>query len=311
MTVLSHVHPDADTLGSAFALALALDRAGADVRVSFPDPHVLPRSLALLPGTGLLCAPDELPQRADVAVAVDCSSSDRLGELAGLLDAAGTALVVDHHGTNTGFGDVALVDPRAQSTTVIIDRVLRAWGVAVDADIAQCLYAGLVTDTGGLRRADTDSLRLTADLLETGFDGPALLRGLMDSHPFAWLPMLGVVLGRARLDRAAVRGAGLVHTVILAEDTRGVEWEEVESVIDIVRTSEEAEVAAVLKQKGSAGAAAEDTRSCWAVSLRSRGAVDVSAVARRLGGGGHPAAAGYSATGACMAVLAELRSALG
>src|SRR5699024_5313171 len=137
---------------SAFALALALDRAGADVRVSFPDPHVLPRSLALLPGTGLLCAPNELPQRADVAVAVDCSSSDRLGELAGLLDAAGTALVVDHHGTNTGFGDVALVDPRAQSTTVIIDRVLRAWGVAVDADIAQCLYAGLVTDTGGLRR---------------------------------------------------------------------------------------------------------------------------------------------------------------
>src|SRR5699024_4395725 len=142
-------------------------------------------------GTGLLCAPDELPQRADVAVAVDCSSSDRLGELAGLLDAAGTALVVDHHGTNTGFGDVALVDPRAQSTTVIIDKVLRAWGVAVDDEMAPCLYEGLVTDTGGLRSADTDSLRLTGVLLETGFDGPAVLRGLMDSRPFAWRPMLG------------------------------------------------------------------------------------------------------------------------
>ncbi|WP_328825571.1 DHH family phosphoesterase [Tomitella gaofuii] len=308
VTVLSHVNPDADTIGSALALALALERAGIPVRTSFPAPHRLPRSLTLLPGTHLLCPPEEVPADSAVAVAVDCSSSDRLGELAGVLDSSGTALVVDHHSTNTGFGDVALVDPQAQSTTVIVDRILRAWGTPVDADIAQCLYAGLVTDTGGLRRADTASLRLTADLLETGFDGPALLRGLMDSHPFAWLPMLGTVLARARLDREAVGGLGMVHTAIHLDDARGVEWEEVESVIDIVRTSDEAEVAVVLKERPSHDGAPHGQ---WSVSLRSRGTVDVAAVARGLGGGGHRAAAGYPAAGSHDEVLAELRAALG
>ncbi|QDQ99244.1 bifunctional oligoribonuclease/PAP phosphatase NrnA [Tomitella fengzijianii] len=308
VTVLSHINPDADTIGSALALALALERAGTPVRVSFPAPHQLPRSLRLLPGRHLLCPPEEVPADSEVAVAVDCSSSDRLGELAGVLDAAGTALVVDHHSTNTGFGDAAVVDPHAQSTTVIVERILRAWGAPVDADIAKCLYAGLVTDTGGLRRADTTSLRMTADLLETGFDGPELLRGLMDSHPFAWLPMLGTVLGRARLDPEAVGGRGMVHTAIHVEDARGVEWEEVESVIDIVRTSEEAEVAVVLKERASSAAA---PRTRWSVSLRSRGSVDVAAVARSLGGGGHRAAAGYSAAGTHDDVLVELRAALG
>lgn len=309
VTLLSHVHPDADTIGSALALAFALSRAGTAVHVSFPSPHVLPRSLTLLPGTGMICAPHAVPRHAEVVVVVDCSSVDRLGDLAGRLDTAGTVLVIDHHRTNTGFGDVALVDPDAQSTTAIVDRILRAWGVVIDADIAQCLYAGLVTDTGGLRRADTASLHLTARLMETGFDGPALMRGLMETHPFAWLPMLASVLGRARLDADAVGGLGLVHTAIHLEDAAGVEWEEVESVIDIVRTSVEAEVAVVLKeQRPAAGAPG---RSRWTVSLRSKGAVDVAAAARGLGGGGHRGAAGYSADGSAEQVLAELRAALG
>ncbi|MDN5759610.1 MAG: bifunctional oligoribonuclease/PAP phosphatase NrnA [Tomitella sp.] len=302
VTVLSHVHPDADTLGSALAVATALSRAGTAVRVSFPGPHVLPRSLRLLPGLDHIVEPDQLDESADLVVVVDCSSADRLGELAGHIHGPGTTLVIDHHRTNTGFGDSALVDPHSQSTTVIVTTILRKWGVGIDVDIAQCLYAGLVTDTGGLSRADTTSLRLAADLLETGFDGAELLRGLMDSHPYAWLPMLGTVLARAELDRDAVAGRGLVHTVIRIDDAQHVGWEEVESVVDIVRTAEEAEVAVVLK---------EQPGGRWAVSMRSRGAVDVAETARSLGGGGHHSAAGYSAHGSREAVLIELRAALG
>src|SRR5699024_289109 len=143
--------------------------------------------------------------------------------------------------------------------------------------------------TGGLRRADARSLRLAADLLDTGFDGAELLRSLMDSHPVAWLSMLATVLARVELDPAAAGGQGLVHTVVRGDDATGLEFEEVEAVIDIVRTADEAEVAAVLKQEGGGHR--------WAVSMRSRGAVDVAAVARSLDGGGHRAAAGYTADG--------------
>lgn len=303
VSVLAHVHPDADTLGSAFALALALDRSGAVVRVSFPAPHAVPRSLGALPGSGYLVEPERVPASDDVVVVVDCSSLDRVGELSDRIAGAGTTLVLDHHRTYSGFGDLALVDTDAQSTATIAADVLAAWGVRIDADIAQCLYAGLATDTGGLRRADARSLRLAADLLDTGFDGAELLRSLMDSHPVAWLSMLATVLARVELDPAAAGGRGLVHTVVRGEDATGLEFEEVEAVIDIVRTADEAEVAAVLKQQGGGHR--------WAVSMRSRGAVDVAAVARSLGGGGHRAAAGYTADGTAADVVDELRARLG
>src|SRR5699024_7886058 len=116
-----------------------------------------------------------VPASDDVVVVVDCSSLDRVGELSDRIAGAGATLVLDHHRTYSGFGDLALVDTDAQSTATIAADVLAAWGVRIDADIAQCLYAGLATDTGGLRRADARSLRLAADLLDTGFDGAELL----------------------------------------------------------------------------------------------------------------------------------------
>lgn len=301
VTVLCHVHPDADTMGSALALAIALARAGTPVQVSFPEPHILPRSLKLLPRRDLVVPPAELAESAELVIVVDCSSADRVAGLAGQIDAAGSTLVIDHHRTNTFFGDAHYIDAEAQSTTVLITRVLDAWGIEIDEEIATCLYAGLVTDTGGLRWANAESL-LAARLIGTGIDGAELLRGLMDTHPFAWLPMLGSVLARAELEPAAARGLGLVHTVILRADTAGVDWEEIESVVDIVRTSAEAEVAVVLKEQGE---------ERWSVSMRSKGTVDVAQVALKLGGGGHSAAAGYSATGSRADVLAALLTTLG
>lgn len=302
VTVLSHVNPDADTLGSALALALALERAGTAVQVSFPAPHVLPRSLHVLPRTDLIVPPEALGTAHELVVVVDCSTAERVGELGAVLGAAQTSLIIDHHRTNPGFGDRHLIDADAQSTCSVVDEILRAWPVEIDRQIATCLYAGLVTDTGGLARAHADSLRLAARLLETGIDGPYLLRELMDSHPFAWLPMLGEVLGRARLEPGAAGGRGLVHTVVRSGDAAEVGFEEVESVVDIVRTTAEAEVAAVIKEQ-------EPGR--WTVSLRSRGRIDVAEVAVALGGGGHRGAAGYGACGDYDTVLTQLREALG
>ncbi|MGN2636964.1 DHH family phosphoesterase [Nocardia takedensis] len=311
VTVLCHVQPDADTVGSGLALALVLERRGVPVRVSFAEPAELPTSMASLPGAHLLVAPEQVPREVDVLVAVDCGSAGRLGALADRLAGAGTTVVVDHHRSNTRFGEVNLVDVDAVSTTSVLAALFDAWGVPIDRDVAHCLYAGLVTDTGSFRWVRPGTHRLAERLLATGIDGGEIARTLLDTHPFGWLPMLSRVLATARLEPAVRGGIGLAYAVVRRDDLVGVSPEEAESVIDIVRTTAEAGVAAVFKQS-------RVTEDRWAVSLRSRDSapgsgdgVDVAVVATTLGGGGHRFAAGYTAYGRIEDVLAGLLAELG
>ncbi|WP_072802104.1 DHH family phosphoesterase [Rhodococcoides yunnanense] len=302
VSVLCHVQPDADTIGSGLALAIVLQRRGVAVEVSFGSPDDLPESMNELPGRDLLVPAADVRVGVDLVVSVDAGSRGRLGALADRMDAADASLVIDHHRSNTRFGTLNVVDDAAESTTAVIARLFDAWGVEIDASIAHCLFAGLVTDTGSFRWVRPGSHRLAERLLETGIDGAAIARKLLDTHPFGWLPMLGSVLGSARLVGDAVGGLGLVYAAILRSDSEGLRSEEIESVIDIVRTTSEAEVAAVLKQQPG---------DEWTVSLRSKTVVDVSVVATTLGGGGHRNAAGFTAHGSKDDVVAALIDALG
>lgn len=302
VTVLCHVNPDADTIGSGLALATVLHRRGVSVEVSFAYPAELPESMDELPGRESLVAADDVRAHVDLVITVDAGSRGRLGALADRIDSADACLVIDHHRSNTRFGSLNVIDDTAESTTAVIARLLDAWDIDIDIDIAHCLFAGLVTDTGSFRWVRPGSHLLAERLLSTGIDGAAIARKLLDNHPFGWLPMLGSVLGSAALVRDAVGGRGLVYAAILREDSAGLRSEEIESVIDIVRTTTEAEVAAVLKQQAG---------DEWTVSLRSKTAVDVSAVATRLGGGGHKNAAGYTAHGTKSDIVASLIDVLG
>ncbi|MEV5648921.1 bifunctional oligoribonuclease/PAP phosphatase NrnA [Nocardia sp. NPDC052254] len=306
VTVLCHVQPDADTVGSGLALAQVLHRRGVPVQVSFAEPSELPVSMRSLPGAEHLVPPDRVAAQVDLLVTVDCGSAGRLGTLADRIDGAATTLVIDHHRSNTCFGTLNLIDATAESTTSVLARVFDAWGEEIDRDIAHCLYAGLVTDTGCFRWGGPGTHLLADRLLATGIDGAGITRTLMDTHPFGWLSMLSRVLGSARLEPEAAGGAGLVYAFVRADDAGAVRSEEVESVIDVVRTTAEADVAAVFKQSRR-----ESDR--WMVSLRSRDsgvgtgdAVDVAAVATRLGGGGHRYAAGYTTDGAAEELVAAL-----
>lgn len=298
--LLCHVQPDADAVGAALGLALVLRRAGAGVQVSFSAADRLPESLSGLPGCDLLVAPSRLRRNADLVVAIDTSSANRLGELARL--AVGRdVLVIDHHKSNTLFGTANFVDPRGDSTTMLIAALLDAWGQEIDADVARCLYAGLSADTGSFRWASPAALRLAARLVEAGVDNAELSRVLHDTHRFGWLSLLSRVLATAELLPEAVAGAGLVYVVVGHADWVSHRAEEVESIIDIVRTTREAEVAAVLK---------EVRPQRWSVSLRAK-AFDLAPVATGFGGGGHALAAGYPAAGPAGQVVAQLAAALG
>ncbi len=301
VTLVAHVQPDADALGSALALGLALRQRGATVRVTFGEPADTPESLRWLDVADLIVPPVQVPAQPELLVALDTASRDRLGCLANRVDTARAVLVIDHHATNDRFGTHHLVDVRAEATAVLVLALLDALDVPLDEPIARCLYAGLVTDTSCFRRANPATHAMAARLLTAGVDPQATTRELLDTHPFGWLAMLGTVLARARFEAASAQGLGLVHTTVRLADTVGLRSEEVESVVDLVRTASEAEVAAVLKEIGP---------DRWSVSLRAKQRLDVSAAAVELGGGGHRLAAGFTADGTAEDVLDALRAAL-
>lgn len=311
IVLLAHVSPDADALGSALALGLALDAAGWDVAVAFSEPSSVPPSLRGLPGQRLVRPIQDVPEHPDLLICLDVNSRERLGTLGSLLDTAADSLVIDHHASNTRFGNNHLVDIAAESTTVLVAAILDRLGLPIDRAIADNIYAGLATDTVGFRFASSAAHRLSARLLDVGVDPDELMRPITDLHPFSWLDMLSWVLGSAVLRSDAAGGRGLVWTVIERETAAGLRQEELDSVIDILRTASEAQVAAVFK---------EISPGWWQVSLRSRPGVaadgsalpgiDVAAVASELGGGGHVRAAGFGFNGTADDVLLALLSAL-
>jgi phosphoesterase RecJ-like protein len=305
-----HVRPDADALGSMLAVGLALQarsgRRKPRVIASFGDePFEVPRILHFLPGLELLSAPRSYPARPEVMVTFDAASADRLGLLEPSAARAGELIVLDHHVSNTGFGTIRLVDPAAAATAVLADELISRLGVPLSEQIARGLYAGLVTDTGSFRFSTTSPAvhEMAARLLAAGVDPGAVAHELWDRAPFGYLAMLSAALRRAVLEPAAARGHGLVWTTVTRGDraAAGLPLDAAESVIDVVRKTDEADVAVVLK---------ESDDGLWQVSARSKGQIDVGRACVALGGGGHARAAGFTGGPDAAAAVAALRAQL-
>jgi phosphoesterase RecJ-like protein len=293
-----HVRPDGDALGSMLAVAHALLATAQDghggrrqrVVASFgDDPLCIPDNLRFLPGLDVLSQPAEFPAEPSVMITFDAGSRGRLGVLAPNSARAGELIVVDHHASNTRFGTIHLVDPAAAATAVLACEFLDRLGVPLTQPIAVGLYAGLVTDTGSFKHSSTTVgvHVLAARLLGTGIEPDVVARELWDRAPFGYLRVLSTALGRAVLEPAQAGGRGLVWTTVSRADRRahGLAYDTVEPMIDVIRRTEEAEVAVVFKQ---------DDDGAWQVSARSKGHVDVGRMCVGLGGGGHPRAAGFT-----------------
>ena len=220
-------------------------------------------------------------------MAVDCAQETRLTDPV-LLDAA-VVINIDHHHDNTRFGTVDLVVEEASSTAEVLADVFAALGARLTPEIAEALYVGLVTDTGRFQYANTTpkALRLAADLLEAGADIQRIFQRVYESMDFAKVKLLARALERATL----YHDGQVVVSYLLSTDFGEVGAAEPysEGIIDVLRAVEGAELAALIREPP------RDVSPARKVSMRSSDdRVDVSAIARLSGGGGHRQAAGFS-----------------
>src|SRR6266496_1454480 len=286
--LVTHENPDGDALGSLLALKLALDSLGKDSAMYLYGDAPLPREYAFMPLEGLLREPPpDAAQR--VLVALDCANEQRLGPDPTLLEQPPLTVDIDHHHDNSRFGDLNLIVSDASSTAEVLRDVLRELGVPLTPEIAEALYIALVTDTGRFQYTNTTpkALRLAAELVEAGADVHRVFQGVYENVQFAKLKLLARALERAQV----YEGGGVVVSYLLRGDFAEVGAAEPysEGIIDYLRAVEGAIVSVLIREPPRSDG---PTRR---VSLRSStDEVDVSAIARKSGGGGHRQAAGFS-----------------
>jgi phosphoesterase RecJ-like protein len=284
----THENPDGDALGSLLATQRILEALGKDsVMFLAAKEFPLPVEYRFLPLEEVFHEPP-----ADIAdrivIFLDCGNIDRM-PVDFLRNGDNKAINIDHHHDNTRFGTINVVDVDASSTAEIIYDLAGILGVELTPEIANALYVALVTDTGKFMYENTDarSHRMAAGLIEAGVQVNDVYRRLYEHAPVEKLKLLGHAL-----DRIELRDDGrLAVTYISTEDyaSTGTSEALTEGIIDHLRTIDGAVVAAVVRDQPESG------RSARKVSMRSTdGRVDVSAIARARGGGGHRRAAGFS-----------------
>jgi phosphoesterase RecJ-like protein len=288
--LVTHEHPDGDALGSLVAMHRILSALGKDsVMLMAADEFPLPYEYRFFDLEGLSTVPPtDLMSRT--IVFLDCGNIDR-NPLAVVKADEAHILNIDHHHDNTRFGTVDLVDPESSCTAEIVWDLMRALGVEPDQELAEALYVGLVTDTGRFMYENTGPRAhvMAAELIEAGVDTHAIYRRLYEDMPYAKLELLARAL--AKVERHD--GGALTVARLSREDfeVAGAEDSYTEGIIDHLRSVEHTKVAALAREVDDA----DPTRIRKKVSLRSTdGEVDVSAIARAGGGGGHRQAAGFT-----------------
>jgi phosphoesterase RecJ-like protein len=297
--ITSHANPDGDAIGAQLGLARLLRRMGKGVTVWDRDP--VPAIYRALPASERIHVgmepPRGFPDDFDTLVVLECPSLDRTG-LEMELERSMPILNIDHHLGNQHYGAVNWVDVSAPAVGEMVLRLASDLKLEIDADTAACLYLALVSDTGGFRHANSTPRAFEAAslLVSRGASPERVAQWLYESRPPGMLRLLGEMLGTLELS-----SEGRVATALLTPEMyarAGASPSDSEGMVDYPRSIQGVAAVALLRVLDG-----ERVK----ISLRSRGdGVDVERIARRHGGGGHRAAAGFEAAGD----LAALRRAI-
>lgn len=298
----THLNPDGDALGSALALSFYLWSEGIKNEVLCH--HPAPYNLQFLPGVNKV---RQTPTQGghDLGIVVDLDAMHRLGSTAQYLEQMPRLVVIDHHVPMESPGDVRIVDTRAAATAQILCELLARLDATITPEMATCLLTGIVTDTGSFRFRNTtpDSLQWAAKLIEAGANLNQISEEVFQRKPLSSVRLLGHTLESLRLEM----DDRLAYGTLVFEDFEiaDAKDEDTEGFVNELLSIQSVQAAALFR---------EPMRGRIRVSLRSRGDIDVAAVAQSIGGGGHKNAAGCSFDGsmdeALNSLLPRLRACL-
>ncbi len=285
IAVVSHKNPDGDSLGSLIAMGLSLDKLSKNV--IFVKPDVIPEDYLFLPALEKMIQLDSLNIDIDLLIVLDSSDPDRLGLNKNLLEISKRIINIDHHISNTNFGDLNIVIPESSSTGEIVFELLSKANFPIDTDIATCIYTAISTDTGrfSYQSVTKNTHLIISELYNYGIDGYEINKNLYQNRS----------LSRTKLFILAVSNLEFYKDgkVAIAKVTKdmysktGAKPDETEGIVEFLRDTEGVEVACLLKELKN-----NDVK----LSVRTKEYVDANKICSFFDGGGHLRASGASST---------------
>jgi len=303
--VASHTYPDGDAIGSLLAMGLALDSLGKTVTIYNESP--IPAVYKFLPSIDRITSRMDMHAGYDTAVILDCGDMERLGaSFAGTAAKTPVLVNIDHHVTNTGFGDLQLVDTQACASAEIVYRLIKGLDVPISTAMAAAIYTGIFTDTGSFRFSNTNraAFAICREMVEMGVDPWTVSRHVYGTYSLGRIKLLNLALDTIEL---ACNGKVSMMTLTQAmlRET-GTQPEDADGLINYARGIEDVKLAVLIQQKPN-GREIAGGPAPYHVSLRSDGSIDVADLAATFGGGGHASAAGFDVA---QTTLPELKAAI-
>ena len=294
IAILGHVRPDGDAVGSCLGLKRYINLVWPEKEVTVYLERI-PREFLFLAGASETVSDFSGDTAYDLCFMLDCSDMTRPGEAAKFFNGAKRKVCIDHHITNDGMGDICVVKPSASSTSEVICSLIDT--EKLDAAAAECLYLGIVHDTGVFKHSNTsEATMITAGRLITMGARPALIiDNTFYKKTYGQNRALGYVLTGSKL---LLEGRLIAGSIDLKTcDELGILPSELDGIIDQLRVTEGVEAAMLISQLKS---------GAYKVSLRSNGDVDVSSICASFGGGGHVKAAGCELEGTPEAIIEKI-----
>ena len=276
----SHVQPDGDNIGSLLALGMALKKINKDVKILKVDN--IPSDYKFLPSVELI-KDYEIEKEIDLFIALDSGDIERLGIGKQFAKNANFIINIDHHISNTNFGDINIVSPSAAATGEIVYEFIRKMEIDIDKDIATCLYTAISTDTGSFIYSNTSykTHLIAADLIKAGIDTSDININLYQRKSFERTRLLiDVVKDMEMYFNNKLGMASVTQELLMSNNAK---LEDSEGIISFIRDIDSVEVACLLK---------EIDEKEIKISLRSKKEIDVSKICAKFDGGGHKRAAG-------------------
>ncbi|MBS3732656.1 MAG: bifunctional oligoribonuclease/PAP phosphatase NrnA [Desulfobacterales bacterium] len=287
----THIHPDGDAVGSLLSLGLALEEIKKKVQLY--NESVLPAVYNFLPSIHRIKNEAGDMQSYDTAIILDCSDLQRVGDAAESVSRIPTIINIDHHLTNSRFGNYQLIDPGASATTELVYRLISAMDIPITKAVAYAIYTGIMADTGSFRFSNTtqEAFKICHEMVCQGADPHKVAH-----HVYETISLRRVKLLNMLFDTIEVSENGRLSIMTLTQNmlhATGTSITDVSGLINYARRIENVKVAALLYERASGRRIRSKNGSAYHVSLRSDGSVDVANLAAVFGGGGHRSAAGF------------------